>query len=226
MDKNKICEALYALPGNVVVKRRKFQLLPAVLFVAGAALIVVNNMYGADLTNNLRSSIVFIGGIMVVAGMIMAAAQMFGSGGAPFHREERCFLLYEELYFDRGIRSDVMQAVSDGDAERLLGMKRAQVPALTVALYRTPGNRFAAMQAFEYADLEYKPLTELEATVQALLKDVHDNLYAMAEKNLEDNTFDFTTWEEVNLSYVSAARSARSRMKEVSAACSNLFVRR
>ena len=55
MDKNKICEALYALPGNVVVKRRKFQLLPAVLFVAGAAMIVVNNMYGADLTNNLRS---------------------------------------------------------------------------------------------------------------------------------------------------------------------------
>ena len=43
----------------------------------------------------------------------------------------------------------------------------------------------------------FVPLTELEATVQALLKDVHDNLYAMAEKNLEDNTFDFTTWEEV-----------------------------
>lgn len=170
MDKNKICEALYALPGNVVVKRRKFQLLPAVLFVAGAALIVVNNMYGADLTNNLRSSIVFIGGIMVVAGMIMAAAQMFGSGGAPFHREERCFLLYEELYFDRGIRSDVMQAVSDGDAERLLGMKRAQVPALTVALYRTPGNRFAAMQAFEYADLEYKPLTDLKIADKTELK--------------------------------------------------------
>ena len=150
MDKNKICEALYALSGNVVVKRRKFQLLPAVLFVAGAALIVVNNMYGADLTNNLRSSIVFIGGIMVVAGMIMAAAQMFGSGGAPF--------------------SDVMQAVSDGDAERLLGMKRAQVPALTVALYRTPGNRFAAMQAFEYADLEYKPLTELKIADKTELK--------------------------------------------------------
>ena len=43
----------------------------------------------------------------------------------------------------------------------------------------------------------FVPLTELEATVQTLLKDVHDNLYAMAEKNLEDNTFDFTTWEEV-----------------------------
>lgn len=74
-----------------MVKRRKFQLLPAVLFVAGAALIVVNNMYGADLTNNLRSSIVFIGGIMVVAGMIMAPApdvrfgrSAFPPGGALF----------------------------------------------------------------------------------------------------------------------------------------------
>ena len=43
----------------------------------------------------------------------------------------------------------------------------------------------------------FVPLAELEATVQTLLKEVHDNLYAMAEKNLEDNTFDFTTWEEV-----------------------------
>ena len=33
--------------------------------------------------------------------------------------------------------------------------------------------------------------------MQSLLQDIHDNLYAMAEKNLEDNTFDFTTWEEV-----------------------------
>ena len=33
--------------------------------------------------------------------------------------------------------------------------------------------------------------------VQKLLQEVHDNLYAMAEKNLEDNTFDMTTWQEV-----------------------------
>ena len=43
----------------------------------------------------------------------------------------------------------------------------------------------------------FVPLADLESAVQTLLKDIHDNLYAMAEKNLEDNTFDFTTWEEV-----------------------------
>ena len=43
----------------------------------------------------------------------------------------------------------------------------------------------------------FVPLTELESAVQQLLQDVHAHLYAMAEKNLEDNTFDMTSWEEV-----------------------------
>ena len=54
-----------------------------------------------------------------------------------------------------------------------------------------------ASPAVTPAKRSFVPLAELEATVQTLLKEVHDNLYAMAKKNLEDNTFDFTTWEEV-----------------------------
>lgn len=86
MDRNKICEAMYALPGGVVVKRRKSQLRAAVLFIAGVALVVVNNMYGAELTNNMRSAIVFIGGLLILSGMVMAAIQLFGSGGVPSTR--------------------------------------------------------------------------------------------------------------------------------------------
>ncbi|MBR3561648.1 MAG: proline--tRNA ligase [Oscillospiraceae bacterium] len=33
--------------------------------------------------------------------------------------------------------------------------------------------------------------------VKRLLDDIHDNMFAMAKKNLDDNTFDFTSWEEV-----------------------------
>lgn len=124
-------------------------------------MLVLNNMYGSSLTNNMSSSVVFVGGVMVVLAMIMAAAKIFGSGGSPFHKHKRCYLKYEEIYFDRNARSEVMQSVADGALDQLLGLKRAQVPALTVALYRTPDNRFAAMQAFEYADLEYKQLSDL-----------------------------------------------------------------
>ncbi len=40
-------------------------------------------------------------------------------------------------------------------------------------------------------------LDTLEDQVQAMLTAVHDNLYAQAEKNLEDNTFDLNSWQEV-----------------------------
>ena len=91
---------------------------------------------------------------------------MFSARAArPTTGPERSYLRYDELYFDRGIRSDAMRWPSwrTADAERLLGNAPcAGSGGLTVALYRTPGNRFAAMQAFEYADLEYKPLTGAE----------------------------------------------------------------
>lgn len=77
MDKIKICEAMYALPGEVVVRRRKSLVLPAALLAAGVAILVLNHVYGASMTNNLRSSAVFIGGSLALAGMITLAARFF-----------------------------------------------------------------------------------------------------------------------------------------------------
>ncbi len=43
----------------------------------------------------------------------------------------------------------------------------------------------------------FVPLNELEDTVKRLLDEIHDNMFAMAKKNLDDNTFAAETWEEV-----------------------------
>ena len=152
---------MYALPGEVVVRRRKSLVLPAALFVAGVVLLVLNHVYGAELSNNMRSALVFLGGSLALAGMITLAARFFSAEGAPYYRAGRCYLRYDELYFERGLAAEVRECVAQGDAERLFALPHAQVPAVAVAVYRTPDNRFAAMQAFEYADLEYRPLTEL-----------------------------------------------------------------
>ena len=40
------------------------------------------------------------------------------------------------------------------------------------------------------------PLAELEETVKRLLDEIHDNMFAMALKNREENTFDISTPEE------------------------------
>lgn len=136
------------------------------LLVAGAAMIAVNNMYSAAISNNVSSSLVFVGGILALLGLVLLAARIFGSDGVPFHRDARHYLTYDEIYFDRKVRDAVMRSIDEGNVEQLLKIEHAQVPAVTVAVYRTPDNRFAAMQAFEYADLEYRPLTQLKVVAQ------------------------------------------------------------
>ena len=43
----------------------------------------------------------------------------------------------------------------------------------------------------------FVPLAELEGAVAKLLDEIHDNMFAIAKKNLEDNTFAAETWEQV-----------------------------
>ncbi len=45
--------------------------------------------------------------------------------------------------------------------DMLADVKTTNVPSVTVARYFSPDGSFVAIQAFEYVDLEDKPLTEL-----------------------------------------------------------------
>ena len=66
-----------------------------VLFAAGVAILVLNHVYGASMTNNLRSSAVFIGGSLALAGMITLAARFFSAEGAPYYRAGHSYLRYD-----------------------------------------------------------------------------------------------------------------------------------
>ncbi|MEG1759980.1 MAG: hypothetical protein RSB23_07260 [Alistipes sp.] len=161
MNKNLICEALYALPGEVVVKRRKSIVIAGCTVLVGVALIVLNNMIG-PISNNLQSAIVFVGGTLIVIGLLVSLTRLCGADGIPFHHGTKKFLTYEELYFDRSMWRDVVQCVDNGEVDKLLAMPHSRVPAVAVAMYRTPDTSFAAMQAFEYVELEYRPLSNLK----------------------------------------------------------------
>ena len=148
MDKTKICEAMYALPGAVVIRRRKSFLMPVLLVAAGIALLILNRSFRADLSNDL------------LAGVAVLFARLF-SAGNPYYPAGRCYLRYEELFFEIYEKTAVARCVEEGGFRELLGKPQARVPAVTVSMYRSPDDRFVAMQAFEYADLEYKPLTQV-----------------------------------------------------------------
>lgn len=162
MDKNKICEALYALPGRIVVRRRRIPFVPGLVALAGAAMIVANSFWAADLTDNVRSALVFVGGVLLFIGAGMLCARLFGRSGVPFHPASKRFLRYEEWYFELKDKPEVMRCVEKGDVRGLRALTRSRIPSLAVAVYAVPDGGFAAVQAFEYADLEYRSLSGLK----------------------------------------------------------------
>mgnify|MGYP005852568373 CR=1 FL=1 len=113
----------------------------------------------------------------------------------------------EALEFERAaaLRDRLSAAgirVSMDDSDQSAGWKFAQYEMKGVPLRVEIGPKDMEKQQCciarrDTGEKTFVPLADLESAVQQLLRDVHDNLYAMAEKNLEDNTFDLTTWEEV-----------------------------
>ena len=101
---------------------------------------------------------------------------------------------------DRLVKAGLRVKLDDSDNS--MGWKCAQYEMKGVPLRVEIGPKDMEKQQCciarrDTGEKTFVPLSDLESAVQSLLQEVHHNLYAMAEKNLEDNTFDFTTWEEV-----------------------------
>lgn len=161
MNKYKICEELYALPGNRIIKLRKPVRIPLLLAAAGAVLLIVNATVAGE-SANVKSALVFAGGVLLVTGLAVCCMRLFGGDGAPYSPAARAFLRYEERYFDRSKLPEVIRLAEAVDVEGLLAMESQTVPVVAVAIFRAPDNSFAACQVYEYVELEYRPLCPLK----------------------------------------------------------------
>lgn len=162
MDKVKFCEALYASHADVIVCRRKSAAVPALVLLAGVAMLVANAMLPAEAEwNDVKSILVLSGGIVTIVGAILLAARLLGKG-VPYHRPSHTFLREQTLMFDGAQRARVVEAVQSGDWKGLLALPRRNISAVSVLFYATPDGSFVAMQPFEYAELEYRPLCDMK----------------------------------------------------------------
>ena len=162
MNKIKFCEALYALCEGIVVCRRKSIIFPVLLILVGAILFAFGSLVGDDgAMVDLRSSLVMAGIVVAVAGAVWLLFRMAGKG-EPYHKQKRAFLRNDVLSFDRAQRAKVLEAIDNGDYAALVKLPRREVSALAVMVYALPDGSFAAAQAFEYAELEYRPICEVK----------------------------------------------------------------
>ena len=157
MNKTKFYEALYASCSDVVA-HRKSVVLPLIAIIMGVALTLISTLLlkEAEL-EDISSSLILAGIALIVGGGIWAAGRFMGSG-EPYNTKQDKFLTTRILSFDRARRSEVLGAIRSGDVNRLLAIPTCDVSALCVMISHLPDNSFAAAQAFEYAELEYKEL--------------------------------------------------------------------
>lgn len=165
MSKYDMCEALYALPGGVVVKRRKPIAMPAALLVAGVALLIINSQIEASAEMmNLKSALVLFGAVAAVVGAVILVLRMMGGAGAPYHAADGCYLKCKELKFNKEKSAQLRDLVNRGDFTTLRSLPEDGVSAVTVVMYTSPRSGFCAAQVFEYFELELRAVSQLRVT--------------------------------------------------------------
>lgn len=157
MNKLKFYEALYASCDSIVA-RRKSVVLPLLVIVLGIALPFVSMSVLSDGSyDDINSAMVLAGIAIAISGGVWLLGRLVGSG-EPYHKDKGVFLTTTTLSFDRSRRSEVLNAIGSGDVNRLLAIPTCEVSALCVMFSHLADNSFAAAQAFEYAELEYREL--------------------------------------------------------------------
>lgn len=163
MNKNQMAELLYALPDGVVVRGRKSLLLPSLLIVTGVVLLIANGLLPATSGyEDLKSALVLFGGVIFVGGVLSLIVRLFGGSGMPLYGEKRLPLIWSERYYSKSAAAAVASCLTRHDWAQLRSIAQSNVPSVRLVAYHTPDDGFMACQAFEYVELEERPLTELQ----------------------------------------------------------------
>ncbi len=161
MDNVKFCEELYSSYGDVIEPHRKSLVLPLVVLTVGIVLLSgIGMIEHESLLGDIKPTFVMSGIVVTGIGLAMLAMRLLGKG-APWHKPSHTFLREQRLSYEAPFRRQVLQAIVDRDVKALRSIPTQTVAAVSVLIYSTANDSFVAMQAFEYVELEFRPLTDI-----------------------------------------------------------------
>lgn len=167
MSKYDMREMIYAQADGAIVPRQKSIVWPVAMTVVGAGLLVLNGMIEATVQNgNLKSALLLFGAVFAIAGIVIVVVRLSGASKAPYCVKDRCFLVKKELKFTKEQKNIVVDLLRKGDFVTLRSIGQSDVSALVVMEYSSPKSRVVACQAFEYVELELRPISDLMLKVE------------------------------------------------------------
>ena len=165
MSSKNIYEAIYALPDVNISRRRKPLTVPIALLFSGFALFALNAFIESSVEmSNLKSALVLIAAVLLLVGSIVLFVRLNGASDVPYHDVDGCYLQREELKFNKDKRAYIATLIEKADFASLRLLKQDGVSAVTVVTYSSPMSGFYACQAFEYVELELRPICDMKYT--------------------------------------------------------------
>lgn len=145
------------LEANNIKIRKKTSIVPIALLTAAAATTGVY-LY-LENGSNTKMPILFIAILLFIFG----AVKLFNMPTAMVHDPSNEELHKEELFFEAGLKSSVLDMLRNGNFAKLRAsaMDNSNHP-LKVELYCTASGKFAAFRVYHYVPYEFEPLTDYE----------------------------------------------------------------
>ena len=160
-----ISEAIYTLQDVKISRRRKPLTVPIVLLCLSFALFACNAFLESSVEmSNIKSALVLIAVVLLLCGGIMLLVRLSGGSDIPYHDVDECYLKREELKFNKDKRDYIATLIDRADFASLRLVKQDGVSAVTVIAYSSPKSGFYACQAFEYVELELRPISNMQYT--------------------------------------------------------------
>jgi hypothetical protein len=167
MSKYDMCEMIYAQTEGAIIPRRRSVVVPIMVLVLGIVLLGLTAVIESTVENgNLRSALMLFGAIFAVVGLVIIVSRLSGASRAPYCVKDGCFLDKKELKFTKEQKNIIIDLLRKGDFTTLRNLKQNDVSALVVIEYSSPKSRVAACQAFEYLELELRPVSDLVLKVE------------------------------------------------------------
>lgn len=155
MNAFEICEALYALPGGVVVERRRPIFKPMIFALLGVVLLVVNIVVVDSSMETLCILLMVLGVGLLGYGVVVVAMRLMSDERVPYHTPSKRYMSYTESYYDRSHLAELQRAVARGDESAIASIETSNVAAITLVSYRATDNSLAAYALYHYVDMEY-----------------------------------------------------------------------
>lgn len=155
-----ICKALYALPGGVVVPRRRTATTPIIITLLGAALLVINFVAVEDSAGATAMTLITAGATLLLYGLVTTIIRLKSKTTVPYDVEAKCYMHHRERYYEHELLPALRKAVTSNDAEAIEDMPTSNIAAIILIEYRTPGGRRSAYAMYEYKEFDYKPIGE------------------------------------------------------------------